>query len=90
MVKNLLIESYSAEDFFEELAKFLDKREKMKSSLQNCDDVLMTTKQCCEFLQISRGKLWKLTSNGIIPSIFCGNSRRFQKKEVLKALSINI
>lgn len=71
-------------------ACFAEQTKIIQKSIEDNSLTLMTTSQCLEFLQISRTKLWQLTMNGVIPFIRVGNSRRFQKKEVLKALSTNI
>jgi len=82
----------------------ISSQEDLKEFIQNCTkehtqeilkhnnedyDTLLTTDQCCELLQISRTTLWKQIKNGVIPKIRIGNTLRFEKKEVIKALKTN-
>ncbi len=91
MMTKMLIELKSQEELEKLISKCIHKStKKIMESLAEDDKILFTSKQICAYLQISRVKLWQLQKLGIIPFIRVGNSLRFNKKEVLKALNINI
>lgn len=91
MVKKFLIDILDEEEFFEKLSQILDERvRKILRALKEDQEVLMTTAQCMEFLQISRTKLHYLIKNGQIPFFRVGNSLRFQKSRVIEAFKIKL
>jgi len=51
------------------------------------DDVLLTTAQVLDFLQIGRTKLWQLVRDGDIPAFRIGDGRsgplRFRRSDVV-------
>lgn len=47
---------------------------------------LMTTKQCMELLQCSRGTLWAMKKRGHIPYVRLNNHIRYERKKILESL----
>lgn len=84
------IEISSQEDLKEFIQRCITEHTcKTIKSLKEDKDTLLTTDQCCDLLQISRTTLWKLVKNETIPKIRIGNTLRFEKSDVLKALNNN-
>lgn len=50
------------------------------------NDELLTTKEICDYLKLSRGSIWALEKNGIIPFLRIGNAKRYSKVMVLERL----
>lgn len=48
---------------------------------------IITTKECMEWLNISRTTLWNLRRNQIIPFIRCGNKILYSRSQVLESLT---
>jgi excisionase family DNA binding protein len=51
------------------------------------DDELLTREEVCQFLNITKTTLWKLTKNGKYKSYGVGNRILYKKSELLLALT---
>ena len=69
---------YSLQDYLDDLGLMVRKREEVAPVTQR----LLTTKQTCEYLQVSVTTLWRLTKRGELTSVRVGGRAQFDVKDL--------
>lgn len=84
----LLYEINSKEELEEIVCKAVeDAFAKSNIRKEKKKDEILTTKELCAWLKLSRVTIWQLTKKGILPFIRVGNQKRYSKSAVLNKLT---
>ena len=85
MQSQILLNGITIEQLVDAIRPLLPNR--ISESVSQVDEELLTREEVCQFLNITKTTLWKLTKKGKYKSYGVGNRILYKKSELLSALT---